>query len=168
MEQGRRATRHAFSGELHFRSTLIPVDIFTIPEMATVGLMEQQFTEKHGAAMVGNVNFGRLARAYIMAASSGVLKLVADPTGHKLLGIQIAGNGATELVQRGEMAILNDMFVDTFATTIFNFPTMAEGYRLAALDIIHRRDADTALIHVKGDVSLQPEVTAHPWQNALW
>jgi NAD(P) transhydrogenase len=148
---------------------LIPADIFTIPEMATVGLMEQQVTEKQfGAAMVGKVDFGRLARAYIMAASSGVLKLVADPTGHKLLGIQIAGNGATDPVHLGQMALLNDMSVDTFDTTIVNFPTMAEGYRLAALDTIYRRDADTALIHVERDVSLQPEVTAHPWRNALW
>jgi NAD(P) transhydrogenase len=157
MEQGRRAMRHAFSGELHSSSSLIPAGIFTIPEMATVGLTEQQVIEQHGAAMVGRVDFGRLARAHIMASSAGVLKLVADPTGHKLLGIQIAGNGATELVHLGQMALLNDMSVDTFATTIFNFPTMAEGYRLAALDIIHRRDAGAASTGSNRDVALQPE-----------
>ena len=117
MEQGRRATRHAFSGELHFRSTLIPVDIFTIPEMATVGLMEQQFTEKHGAAMVGNVNFGRLARAYIMAASSGVLKLVADPTGHKLLGINYWAYRLSVMVPRSWYSVGKWRFLTTCSLT---------------------------------------------------
>lgn len=94
-----------------------------------------------------------------MAAPSGVLKLVADPTGHKLLGVQIAGAGATELVHLGQMALLNDMSIDTFATTIFNFPTMAEGYRLAALEIIHRRKAESASTNVNREVSMSPEVS---------
>ena len=146
MEQGRRAMCHALSGEMHDAFGLIPAGIYTIPEMATIGLTEQKATEIYGSAMVGKVDFDRLARAHIMASSCGILKLVADPSGRKLLGVQIAGDGATELVHLGQMALLNEMSVDTFANTVFNFPTMAEGYRLAALDIIHRRDAsdDTA------------------------
>ena len=144
MEQGRRAMCHAFSGAPHPSSKLIPAGIYTIPEMATVGLTEKQAINEHGGAMVGTVDFSRLARAHIMASSSGILRLVADAHGHKLLGVQIAGDGATELVHLGQMALLNNMSVDTFTSTVFNFPTMAEGYRLAALDIIHRRDADSS------------------------
>jgi len=140
MEQGRRAMCHAFAGTPHPSSTLIPAGIYTIPEMATVGLTEEQAIEQYGGAMVGKVDFDRLARAHIMASSSGILKLVADAHGQRLLGVQIAGEGATELIHLGQMAILNNMTIDAFATTVFNFPTMAEGYRLAALEIMHRRE----------------------------
>jgi NAD(P) transhydrogenase len=159
MEQGRRAMCHAFRGELHAADGLIPAGIFTIPELATVGLTEEQVIKQHGGAMVGKVDFGRLARAHIMAAPAGVLKLVADPTGHKLLGVQIAGIGATELVHLGQMALMNDMSIDTFATTIFNFPTMAEGYRLAALEIIYRRKPESASTNVNRGISMHPEVS---------
>ena len=142
MEQGRRAMCHAFSGEPHPSSNLIPAGIYTIPEMATVGLTEQQAIKEHGGAMVGTVDFSRLARAHIMAAPVGIIRLVADAAGQKLLGVQVAGDGATELVHLGQMALSNNMSIDAFTTTVFNFPTMAEGYRLAALEIIHHRDAE--------------------------
>ena len=143
MEQGRRAVRHALCGAAAATSELIPAGIYTIPEMATVGLTEAQAIQQHGRAMVGRVDFGRLARAHIMASSGGLLKMVADATGRRLLGVQIAGDGATELVHLGQMALLNGMSVDAFTTTVFNFPTMAEAYRLAALDIMHCREAAT-------------------------
>ena len=155
MEQGRRAMCHAFSGSSDASSTLIPSGIYTIPEMATVGLTEKEAIAEYGGAMVGKVDFSRLARAHIMASSSGILKLVADPQGQRLLGVQIAGDGATELVHLGQMALLNNMTVDTFATTVFNFPTMAEGYRLAALDIIYRRDKHKEATTVDRQTELQ-------------
>ena len=76
-----------------------------------------------------------------MASPSGMLKLVADADGNKVLGIQIAGDGATELIHMGQMAIIGQMPVDTFVQATFNFPTMAEAYRLAALEIIHQRES---------------------------
>ena len=104
-------------------------------------MTEAQAIKEYGGAMVGKVDFSRLARAHIMASSRGVLKLVADARGERLLGVQIAGDGATELVHLGQMAILNEMSVDAFATTVFNFPTMAEAYRIAAVQIIHERQS---------------------------
>ncbi|MEZ6123145.1 MAG: Si-specific NAD(P)(+) transhydrogenase [Planctomycetaceae bacterium] len=104
MEQGRRAARHALLGASSAAMELIPAGIYTIPEMATIGLTEQQAAEKHGGAIVGRVDFDRLARAHILASSGGLLKLVSDPTGRQLLGVQIAGDGATELVHLGQMA----------------------------------------------------------------
>jgi NAD(P) transhydrogenase len=139
MEQGRRAMCHAFTGQLPPMSSLIPAGIYTIPEMATIGMTEAQAVSKYGSAVVGSTDFSRLARAHIMALSTGLLKLVADPKGERLLGVQIAGDGATELIHLGQMALLGEMTVDTFATTIFNFPTLAEAYRLAALEIIEKR-----------------------------
>lgn len=140
MEQGRRAMCHALGQPGAAGLGMIPMGVYTIPELATVGLDELQATKKYGAVMVGRAEFGRLARAHIMASSSGVLKLVADGEGQRLIGVQIAGEGATELVHLGQMALLGNMSVDTFATSIFNFPTMAEAYRLAALDIVHARE----------------------------
>ena len=146
MEQGRRAARHALLGAASAGADLIPAGLYTIPEMATVGLSEAEATEQYGGAIVAKVEFERLARAHIMAAAGGLLKMVADPSGQELLGIQIAGENATELVHLGQMALLGNMSIDAFATTVFNFPTMAEAYRLAALDIIHRRETGNARI----------------------
>jgi NAD(P) transhydrogenase len=67
--------------------------------------------------------------------------MVTCPDGHRLLGIQVVGDGATELVHIGQMALIANLPVDTFVHTTFNFPTMAEAYRLAALEIVHTREA---------------------------
>jgi len=139
MEQGRRAICHALNETQSTSANLIPTGIYTIPEMAMIGLTEQQAIEKHGSAIVGRVSFDRLARAHIMASHSGLLQLVADGRGKRLLGIQIVGDSAAELIHPGQMAMVGNLPVDTFASTIFNFPTMAEAYRLAALEIIHQR-----------------------------
>jgi NAD(P) transhydrogenase len=140
MEQGRRAACHALSGKMHAGLGSLPAGIYTIPEIATVGLSELQANQKVGTPMIARVNFDQVARAHIMASTSGVLKLVADERGEKLLGVQIAGDGATELIHLGQMAIIGEMSVDTFANATFNFPTMAEAYRIAALEILHNRD----------------------------
>ena len=158
MEQGRRAACHALSGKMHTGLGSLPAGIYTIPEIATVGLTEHQAIEKFGNPMVARVHFDQIARAHIMASTSGLLKLVADERGDKLLGVQIAGDGATELVHLGQMAIIGQMSVDTFANATFNFPTMAEAYRIAALEIIHARDWKASAIDADGrNVSrLQP------------
>lgn len=145
MEQGRRAIRHALCGTEAPVSGSLPTGIYTIPELATVGMTEQQAKEKFGGAMVARIDFHQIARAHIMASSGGMLKLVADAEGRRVLGVQIAGDGATELIHMGQMAIIGQMPVDAFVQSTFNFPTMAEAYRLAALEIIHAREAQSGL-----------------------
>ncbi len=145
MEQGRRAVRHALCGTKAPVSGSLPTGIYTIPELATVGLTEQQAKEKFGGAMVARVEFDQIARAHIMASSGGMLKLVVAPDGHQVLGVQVAGDSATELVHMGQMAIIGQMPVDVFVQSTFNFPTMAEAYRLAALEIMHSREAQSGL-----------------------
>jgi NAD(P) transhydrogenase len=162
MEQGRRAVCHALSGAEQAGLGMIPTGIYTIPEIATVGMDEKQATEKTGGAMIGRVNYDQLARAHIMASPSGILKLVADRNGEQLLGVQIAGDGATDLIHLGQMAIAGQMNVSTFATSIFNFPTMAEAYRLAALDILNQRDALLRGILPPGNRSVCPTPVLTP------
>jgi NAD(P) transhydrogenase len=146
MEQGRRAVRHALGLDIGSPPEMIPVGIYTIPEMASVGLQEHEARQRYGAVLVGRAPFTELARGQIAGTTDGLLKLVADAQGQRLLGVQIVGEGATELIHLGEISLLAGCNIDTFVEHIFNFPTLAEAYRVAALDIAKRRPAraDTA------------------------
>ena len=133
MEQGRRAACHALGIDPGGRGELVPIGVYTVPEMASVGLDESS------GGMVGRAKFDELARGRIAGAEGGLLKLVADAAGRKVTGVQVAGDGATELVHVGQMAIAGNLDVDVFVENALNFPTLAEAYRVAALDIINRR-----------------------------
>jgi NAD(P) transhydrogenase len=135
MEQGRRAACHALGLDAGGRQDLIPVGVYTVPEMACVGANESA----PGGVVVGRARFAELARGRIAGAEEGLLKLVCDAAGRKLLGVHIVGDGAAELVHVGQMAIIGGLDVDTFVDHALNFPTLAEGYRVAALDVINRR-----------------------------
>ena len=87
------------------------------------------------AIVEGRARFEEMARGQIAAIEDGLLKMVVCSKTRKLLGIQIVGEGAAELVHIGQMAIIGEMTVDAFIDTIFNFPTLAEAYRVAALDV---------------------------------
>jgi NAD(P) transhydrogenase len=139
MEQGRRAVRHALGLDPGAASELTPIGVYTIPEMASVGVTEEDAIARHGSAVVGRALFTEVARGQISGMHDGMLKLVADPTGEKLLGAHIIGDGATELIHVAQMGLLTACDVDLFVETIFNFPTLAESYRVAALDIVKRR-----------------------------
>ncbi len=139
MEQGRRAVCHALGITLGHGRDLTPAGIYTIPEMSQIGLTEADAIKKYGGAIVGRANFEELARGQISAIEDGLLKLVADPGGKRVLGVQIVGEGACELIHVAQMALLADCEVDTFVDNIFNFPTLAEAYRVAALDVAKQR-----------------------------
>lgn len=143
MEQGRRAVCHALGLGSIGAPELIPAGIYTIPEMSSVGLTEAQAAERHGTTIVGLAKFNEVARGQIAAIEDGLLKLIADPTGKQLLGVQVIGEGACELVHIGQMALLANLPIDTFVESVFNFPTLAEAYRVAALAIIGKRSANS-------------------------
>jgi NAD(P) transhydrogenase len=107
--------------------------------MASVGLGADEAEKRHPGAVIGRARFDEVARGQISGVQDGLLKMVADPTGRRLLGVHIVGEGATELIHVGQMALLFGGSVDTFVENIFNFPTLAEAYRVAALDIWERR-----------------------------
>jgi NAD(P) transhydrogenase len=138
-DQGRRAISYALGQPPGVPPELIPMGIYSIPEMSSVGLSEQQAKERHGGCLVGRSPFAELARGQIAAIQDGLLKLVADAQGRKLLGVQVVGEGAAELVGIGQMALITGQDIDVFIANTFNFPTLAEGYRMAALDIAHQR-----------------------------
>lgn len=138
-EQGRRAVCHALGIAVGMPPELTPVGVYTIPEMAAVGLTEAQAKERHGDVIVGRARFEEVARGQISAIEDGLLKIVADGAGRRLLGVHIVGEGASDLVHLGQMALATGADVDAFVDSIFNFPTLAEAYRVAALDVVKQR-----------------------------
>jgi NAD(P) transhydrogenase len=144
MEQGRRAMRHALGLPDPARAEWTPVGIYTIPEMACVGLDEAAARERHGDVLVGRAPFAELARGHIAGRVDGLLKLVAEPESGLLLGAQIVGEGAAELVHVGQMALAGGLRLEVFVDHVFNFPTLAEAYRVAALDALGQRAARVA------------------------
>lgn len=140
MEQGRRASCNAFGIAIGDMSQLIPTGIYGIPELSSVGLSEKAARESHGDVVIGKALFEEIARGQISGIQDGMLKIVCDANGEKVLGVMIVGEGATELIHIGQMAILANANVDIFVESIFNFPTLAEAYRVAALAIIGQRN----------------------------
>jgi NAD(P) transhydrogenase len=141
MDQGRRAVCHALGLPTGVSPELIPMGIYAIPELSSVGLTEEEARKRHGGAIVGRARFSDIARGHIAAIQDGLLKLVTDADGRKLLGVQVAGEGAAELVGIGQMALIAGMDVDVFIANTFNFPTLAEAYRLAAMEVVFQREA---------------------------
>jgi len=139
MEQGRRASCNALGIEVGPMSKMIPSGIYGIPELSAVGMTEQQASKDFGEVMVGRAHFEEISRGQINGIRDGMLKIICDAKGEKILGVQIVGEGATELIHIGQMAMLSDANVDIFVESIFNFPTLAEAYRVAALAIIGQR-----------------------------
>ncbi|BCA54830.1 putative soluble pyridine nucleotide transhydrogenase [Nitrospira sp. KM1] len=139
MEQGRRAACHALGLPESDSAQIIPMGIYTIPEMSSIGLDESGARKRYRSILVGRSKYHEIARGQISGTSDGLLKMIADPTGEYLLGVQIIGEGATELIHVGQMALRSGATIDSFIDNIFNFPTLAEAYRVAALDILGQR-----------------------------
>ena len=134
MEQGRRAAANALGVDLGALEGTIPIGIYAIPEISSVGLDEAAARKAGHAVLVGRAPFDEIARGQISGNQSGMLKMVASNDG-RLLGVQIVGEGATELIHIAQMALLSGLGVQHFVDNIFNFPTLAEAYRVAALRI---------------------------------
>lgn len=132
MEQGRRAVRLALGLPVTDADIAFPLGIYSIPEFASVGLTEAQALEAHGEIRVGTCNYDEVARGQI-SGTRGMLKLLSTPDRSRLLGVHVAGNSATEIVHLGHMALIGRMPPSVFVDYTFNFPTLAEAYRIAAL-----------------------------------
>ncbi|HED64892.1 MAG TPA: Si-specific NAD(P)(+) transhydrogenase [Planctomycetes bacterium] len=139
MFQGRKAMRHALGLPAENCSECAPIGIYTVPEIGCVGMREEDAIEAHGGCIVGHAPFQELARAHISGNTEGFLKLVCDPAGRKILGVHAVGEGATDLVHIAQIAIAAGLEVDAFLENVFNFPTLAEAYCVAAIDVIGQR-----------------------------
>lgn len=141
MDEGRRAVRHSLGLAATHRPELTPIGIYSIPEIASVGLTEHQAVERSGEVLVGRARFDEVARGQISGIQDGLLTLVSERGSGKLLGAHIVGEGATEMIHLAQMALLMGADYRVFVDNIFNFPTLAEAYRVAALDIENRASA---------------------------
>ena len=139
MEQGRRATCNALNLPLGSMNSMIPTGIYSIPELSSIGLNESSAHKAFGEVIIGKARFDEIARGQISGIQNGLLKIICDPEGKKILGVMIVGEGATELIHIGQMGLLHNMPIDRFIDNIFNFPTLAETYRVAALDVAKQR-----------------------------
>lgn len=139
IHQGRRAVRHALGLELGAEWHEIPAGIYTIPELSFVGLTEAAARERHGHVLVGRARLSEVARGQINGVREGLVKLVVAPDGKQILGVHAMGEGTIELVHLGQMAMSAGLSVDTFVDQVFNFPTYAEAYRVAALQVLDQR-----------------------------
>ena len=138
MEQGRVASCHMFHHYTEAPSALYPLGIYTIPEISMVGQTEQQLTAAGTPYEVGIARYREIARGHLTADPHGLLKLLFHPVSRRLLGVHSFGTGATELIHIGQTVMAAGMPIDYFVETVFNYPTLAECYKVAALDGINR------------------------------
>ncbi len=149
MEQGRLAACHAFGVEGESLPALFPHGIYTIPEISVVGKNEEELTEAGVAYEVGKAQYREIARGQIIGDSSGLLKLVFRHGTGELLGVHIIGEGASELIHIGQAVLAYGGNVDYFINTVFNYPTLAEGYKTAAFDGINRMGSPRDTISIR-------------------
>ena len=143
-DQGRRAALAALGLAPPAATSLVPSGVYTIPEIACVGLSQTEAHAKRMDVIIGNADFAEVARAHIAGEPSGFLTLLCERVSGRVLGCQALGEGATDLVHLGQAAIASGASVDFFVEQIFNFPTMTEAYRIAAFDVLKQRAAQAA------------------------
>lgn len=143
MEQGRLAARHAFGAQTHHFPTLFPIGIYTIPEISSCGYTEDQLKEFGFRYEVGRAHYYEIARNQISGNDPGMFKILFHAETLEILGIHIIGRAATEVIHIGQVAMSFNARIDYFIDQVFNYPTYAEGYRIAALNgfnkVRHRR-----------------------------
>jgi NAD(P) transhydrogenase len=138
MEQGRLAALHAFGVDTPSLPPNLPYGMYTIPEIAMIGPTERDLTERSVPYEVGVAPFRELSRVQISGGRSGILKLLFDRHTLKLLAVHILGQNATELVHIGQTLIDQHGTVDYLRDAVFNYPTLAEAYKVAALNGLNR------------------------------
>jgi NAD(P) transhydrogenase len=138
MEQGRLAAHHACGEPAHSAHQLQPIGIYSIPEISFIGKTEDELTRECVPFEVGVSRYRELARGQIIGDSYGVLKLLVSPEDRTLLGVHVFGTGATELVHIGQAVMGCGGTVDYLVDAVFNYPTLAESYKVAALDATNK------------------------------
>jgi NAD(P) transhydrogenase len=138
MEQGRLAAHHACGEPVHSAHQLQPIGIYSLPEISFIGKTEDELTRECVPFEVGVSRYRELARGQIIGDSYGVLKLLVSPEDRTLLGVHVFGTGATELVHIGQAVMGCGGTVDYLVDAVFNYPTLAESYKVAALDATNK------------------------------
>ncbi len=134
IEQGRLAMRHACGAPTHYFSSFYPIGIYTIPEISSCGYTEEQLQKLGFHYEVGRAYYYEIARNQIVGNDPGMFKIIFHSETLEILGIHIIGRGATENIHIGQVAMSFNARIDYFIDQVFNYPTYAEGYRIAALN----------------------------------
>lgn len=137
-EQGRLAVLHAFKGEKARFPDTFPYGIYTIPEISSVGVQESQLVAKGVKYVVGKAKYSVLARGKMLDDEFGFLKLLVHAKTRRIVGVHVIGTSATELVHIGQVAMSFGATVDFFVDNVFNYPTLAEAYKVAAFNAINK------------------------------
>ena len=137
-EQGRLAACFAFDCPTHPMVEHFPIGIYSIPELSMVGKTEQELTQNKVPYETGLARYKEIARGVIMGDHTGLLKMLFHRDDHRLLGVHAIGTGATELIHVGQAVMGLGGGLDYFMKTVFNYPTLAECYKVAALDAYNK------------------------------
>ncbi len=138
MEQGRLAASHMFGIPFEHLPELFPYGIYTIPEISMVGQTEETLTSNRVPYEVGIAKYSELAKSMMLGDEAGMLKLLFDPQTRKLLGVHALGQRATEIIHIGQAVLFYGGSVEYFRDMVFNYPTLAEAYKVAALDGLNK------------------------------
>ena len=138
MEQGRLAVCHMFGVEAHSFPELFPYGIYAITEISMVGRTEAQLTEAGIPYESGIANYREIARGQLLGDETGMLKMLIHQETREILGVHCIGTGATELIHIGQCAMALGGKAEFFANNVFNYPTLAEAYRVASLNGLNK------------------------------
>lgn len=163
MEQARVAMVHAF--DLKYKTEVartLPYAIYTIPELATIGMTEEQCLQGGNACEVGRASYRGNSRGQIIGDEKGMIKLVFEPETLRLLGVHIIGENAAELLHVGMMVMQFGGTIHAFIDGVFNFPTLSEAYKYAAYDglgnIARKRTSQKGIVRTEVGSDLRPSV----------
>lgn len=138
MEQGRLAARHACGVKTHHFPEIYPIGIYTIPEISSCGYTEEELKVRGFHYEVGRAHYYEIARSHIAGSNVGLLKILFHAETLEIMGVHVIGRAATEVIHIGQMGIGFRAHIDYFIDHVFNYPTYAEGYRIAALNGINK------------------------------
>jgi NAD(P) transhydrogenase len=144
MQQGRHAACHAFGIRCETTSHLLPYGIYSIPEISMVGPNEEELTRDGVPYEVGIARYREIARGQLIGDTVGMLKLLFHSENRELLGVHVIGEGATELIHIGQAVMAHHGKLDYFVDTVFNYPTLAECYKVAALAALNKFSGNDA------------------------
>lgn len=138
MEQGRLAALHACGVQTHYFPSVYPIGIYTIPEISSCGYTEEQLEHMGFHYEVGRAYYYEIARSHIAGSNTGMFKILFHAETLEILGVHVIGRSATEVIHIGQIAMSFRARIDYFIDHVFNYPTYAEGYRVAALNGVNK------------------------------
>jgi NAD(P) transhydrogenase len=138
IEQGRLAARHAMGASMDESDWPLPYGIYSVPEISMVGKTAEQLELDGVPYVAGIARYGETARGHILGDRYGHLRMYVHSKNQSILGVHIIGENATELIHIGQAVMSLDGKLDYLVNSVFNYPTLAECYKTAALDAFNR------------------------------